>query len=127
MGILFTDVIAGCIVNNMSTIFSKILEGEIPAEFIYEDEHLVVIKDAYPKASVHVLMIPRKPIINLDDLNHDDERLMGYMMMKIPQIAAQLELKEGYRTIINTGKGGGQEVFHLHIHILGGGKSLPFA
>jgi len=76
----------------MSTIFSKILEGEIPAEFIYEDEHLVVIKDAYPKASVHVLMIPRKPIINLDDLNHDDERLMGYMMMKIPQIAAKRRL-----------------------------------
>ena len=110
----------------MSTIFSKILDGEIPAEFIYEDEHLVVIKDAFPKAPVHLLMIPRKPIINLDDLNKDDEVLMGYMMMKIPEIAAQMGLSEGYRTIINTGKGGGQEVFHLHIHILGGG-AMPFA
>ena len=110
----------------MSTIFSKILEGEIPAEFIYQDEQLVVIKDAFPKAPVHLLMIPRKPIINLDDLQQDDEALMGYMMMKIPEIALQAGLSDGYRTIINTGKGGGQEVFHLHIHILGGG-AMPFA
>ena len=111
----------------MSTLFSKILDGEIPTDFVYQDEQLVVIKDIYPKAPVHVLMIPRKAIINLDDLDTEDQRLMGYMMMKIPEIAAQLELKEGYCTIINTGKGGGQEIFHLHIHILGGGKALPFA
>ncbi|MCP4272981.1 MAG: histidine triad nucleotide-binding protein [Gammaproteobacteria bacterium] len=111
----------------MSTLFSKIIDGEIPAEFVYEDEHLVVIKDIYPKAPVHVLMIPRKPVVNLDDLNPEDEKLIGYMMMKIPEIAADLQLTDGYRTIINTGKGGGQEVFHLHIHILGGGKALPFA
>jgi len=110
----------------MSTLFSKIIEGEIPAEFVYQDEYLVVIKDIYPKATVHVLMIPRKPIINLDDLHLEDQALMGYMMMKIPEIAAQLGLKDGYRTIINTGKGGGQEVYHLHIHILGGAKTLPF-
>ena len=110
----------------MSTIFSKILDGEIPAEFVYEDEQMVVIKDAFPKAPIHLLMIPRKPIINLDDLDKEDEALMGYMMMKIPEIAAQAGLSEGYRTIINTGSGGGQEVFHLHIHILGGG-AMPFA
>ena len=111
----------------MDTLFSKIIDGEIPAEFVYKDEHLVVIKDIYPKAPVHVLMIPRKPIINLDDLTEDDQTLMGYMMMKIPEIANQLGLSKGYRTIINTGKGGGQEVFHLHIHILGGATALPFA
>ncbi|MCP4411639.1 MAG: histidine triad nucleotide-binding protein [Gammaproteobacteria bacterium] len=111
----------------MSTLFSKIIDGEIPAEFVYEDEHFVVIKDIYPKAPVHVLMIPRKPVVNLDDLRPEDEKLIGYMMMKIPEIAAELQLTDGYRTIINTGKGGGQEVFHLHIHILGGGKALPFA
>ena len=111
----------------MDTLFSKIIDGEIPAEFIYKDEHLVVIKDIYPKAPVHVLMIPRKPIINLDDLTEEDQTLMGYMMMKIPEIANQLGLSKGYRTIINTGKGGGQEVFHLHIHILGGATALPFA
>jgi len=111
----------------MSTLFSKIIDGEIPAEFVYEDEHLVVIKDIFPKAPVHVLMIPRKPVVNLDDLSPEDEKLIGYMMMKIPEVAAELQLSDGYRTIINTGKGGGQEVFHLHIHILGGGKPLPFA
>lgn len=111
----------------MSTIFSKIIDGDLPAEFIYQDEHLVVIKDIFPKAPVHVLMIPRKPVISLDDLKAEDEALIGYMMMKVPEIAAMLGLSEGYRTIINTGKGGGQEVFHLHIHILGGDKPLPFA
>ena len=111
----------------MDTLFSKIIDGEIPAEFIYKDEQLVVIKDIYPKAPIHVLMIPRKPIINLDDLTEEDQTLMGYMMMKIPEIAKQLGLAKGYRTIINTGKGGGQEVFHLHIHILGGATTLPFA
>ncbi len=111
----------------MDTLFSKIIDGEIPAEFIYKDEHLVVINDIHPKAPVHVLMIPKKPIINLDDLTEEDQTLMGYMMMKIPEIANQLGLSRGYRTIINTGKGGGQEIFHLHIHILGGATALPFA
>ncbi|MFT5451281.1 MAG: histidine triad (HIT) family protein, partial [Enterobacterales bacterium] len=72
----------------MSTLFSKIIDGEIPADFIYKDEHLVVIKDISPKAPVHVLMIPRKPIINLDDLDENDQSLMGYMMLKVPEIAA---------------------------------------
>ena len=111
----------------MSTLFTKIIDGEIPADFVYQDDQLVVIKDINPKAAVHVLMIPRKPIINLDDLEESDHVLIGDMMMKIPEIAAQLGLQDGYRTIINTGKGGGQEVFHLHIHILGGGSTLPFA
>lgn len=111
----------------MTTLFSKIIDGELAADFVYQDEHLVVIKDIYPKAPVHVLMVPRKPIINLDDLAEEDQTLIGYMMMKIPEIAAKLGLSDGYRTIINTGKGGGQEVFHLHIHILGGAKALPFA
>ena len=111
----------------MSTVFSKIIDGEVAAEFIYQDEHLVVINDIYPKAPVHVLMIPRKPIISLDHLNQEDQELIGYMMMKVPEIAAQLNLTDGYRTIINTGKGGGQIIFHLHIHILGGATSLPFA
>jgi histidine triad (HIT) family protein len=111
----------------MSTLFSKIINEEIPADFIYQDDQLVVIKDIHPRAPVHVLMIPRKPIINLDDLEETDQKLIGYMMMKVPEIASQLNLHDGYRTIINTGKGGGQEVFHLHIHILGGSSTLPFA
>jgi histidine triad (HIT) family protein len=111
----------------MSTIFSKIIDGEIPADFVYQDEHCIVINDLYPKAPVHMLMIPRKPIVNLDDLSEDDQALMGQLMLTIPKVAKQQGLEAGYRTIINTNKGGGQEIFHLHIHILGGGGPLPFA
>ena len=110
----------------MSTIFSKIIDGDIPADFVYEDENCIVIKDLYPKAPVHLLLIPRKPIVNLDDLSEEDEVLMGKLMLTIPKIAKQQGLEAGYRTIINTNKGGGQEIYHLHIHILGGGGPLPF-
>ena len=110
----------------MSTIFSKIIDGEIPSEFVYEDEHCIVINDLYPKAPVHLLLIPRKPIINLDDISEQDQALMGHLMLTIPKVAKQARLEAGYRTIINTNKGGGQEIYHLHILILGGGP-LPFA
>lgn len=110
-----------------TTIFAKIIAGEIPADFVYEDEQCIVIKDLHPKAPVHLLLIPRKPIVNLDDLSEEDEQLMGKLMLTIPKVAKQQGLASGYRTIINTNKGGGQEVYHLHIHILGGGGPLPFA
>ena len=74
-----------------------------------------------------MLLIPRKPIVNLDDLNSEDQELMGHLMLTIPKVARQQGLEAGYRTIINTNKGGGQEIYHLHIHILGGGGPLPFA
>ena len=92
----------------MSTIFSKIIDGKIPSDFVYEDEHC-------------------KPIVNLDDLSDEDQALMGHIMLTIPKVAKQQGLAAGYRTIINTNKGGGQEIYHLHIHILGGGGPLPFA
>ena len=111
----------------MTTIFAKIISGEIETEFVYEDELCVVIRDLYPKAPVHLLMIPKKPVVNLDDLDDDDQVLMGHMMLTIPKVAKAAGLEAGYRTIINTYKGGGQEVYHLHIHILGGGGPLPFA
>ena len=110
----------------MSTIFAKIIDGEIPADFVYEDDNCIVINDLYPKAPVHLLLIPRKPIVNLDDLTNEDEALMGQLMLTIPKVAKQQGLEAGYRTIINTNKGGGQEIYHLHIHILGGGGPLPF-
>jgi len=111
----------------MTTIFSKIISGEIPSDFVYQDEFCVVINDLYPKAPVHLLMIPRKPVVNLDDLTEEDNELMAHMMLTIPKVAKQQGLSDGYRTILNTNKGGGQEIFHLHIHILGGGGPLPFA
>jgi len=107
-------------------LFCKIEKGEVPADRVYEDDDVVVFKDIAPKAKVHLLVIPRKHIDGLNDLLPEDQALIGKMMLLLPKLAKQQGLDEGFRTIINTGKGGGQEVFHLHIHLLGGGH-LPFA
>ncbi len=106
-------------------LFCKIEKGEIPADIVYQDENVVVFKDIAPKAKVHLLVIPRKHIDGLNDLLPEDQELIGKMMLLLPQLAKEQGLDTGFRTIINTGKGGGQEVFHLHIHLLGGGP-LPF-
>ena len=106
-------------------IFCKIEQGDIPADVIYEDEHCLAFRDIQPKAPVHLLVIPRKHVENLDDLSDEDRDLISHMMLTIPRIARQQGLKEGYRTIANTGAGGGQEVFPLHFHILGGGELHP--
>lgn len=105
-------------------LFCKIAAGEIPAEKVYEDDKIVVFPDINPKAEVHLLMIPRQHIDSLDELGQEHDGLIAYMMRKLPEIARAQGLETGFRTIINTGKGGGQEVFHLHIHLLGGNR-LP--
>lgn len=102
------------------TIFQKIIDGEIPANIVHEDDLCLAFHDVSPQAPVHALLIPRKPIVSLDQLTAEDAQLSGHLLNMIPQIAAKLGLTEGYRTIINTGKDGGQTVFHLHIHIMGG-------
>ncbi|MCP4508126.1 MAG: histidine triad nucleotide-binding protein [Fuerstiella sp.] len=102
------------------TIFAKIINGEIPADIVYEDEHCLAFRDVNPQAPTHVLLIPRKPVESLDHLTADDSVLMGHMMLTVPEVARKLGISDGYRTIINTGKHGGQTVFHLHIHILAG-------
>lgn len=107
-------------------LFCKIERNEIPSERVYEDEDVFVIKDIAPKADVHLLVIPRKHISTLNDLLPEDKDLMGRIMLLLPKIAKQQGLASGFRTIINTDKGGGQEIFHIHIHLLGG-KALPFA
>jgi len=107
-------------------LFCKIEKGEIPADIVYQDDDMVVFKDIAPKAKVHLLVIPRKHIDGLNDLQDEDQALIGKMMLQLKALAAQQDLSSGFRTIINTGKDGGQEVFHLHIHLLGGQK-LPFA
>jgi len=106
-------------------LFCKIEKGEIPSDKVYEDEDVIVFKDIAPKAKVHLLVIPRKHIVGLNDLLPEDQDLMGKMMLLLPKLAKEQGLDSGFRTIINTGKGGGQEVFHLHIHLLGG-SALPF-
>ena len=102
------------------TIFTKIINREILADIVYEDEFCLAFRDVSPQAPTHVLLIPKKPVESLDGLSEADEQLAGHLLMKVPQVAATLGLTDGYRTVINTGQEGGQTVFHLHIHILGG-------
>ena len=100
-------------------IFCKIAAKDIPAGVVYEDDDMLCFKDINPAAPVHLLLIPK---VHFDSLAHaqpEHEALLGRMMMKVPQIAAEAGLSNGFKTQINTGKGGGQEVFHLHIHIMG--------
>ncbi|HEV2736301.1 MAG TPA: histidine triad nucleotide-binding protein [Longimicrobiaceae bacterium] len=103
------------------TIFSRIIDGEIPGTFVYQDEHLVAIRDINPAAPTHVLVIPRKPIPSLAQLEEEDAELAGRLLLAVRKIAEQEGLAErGYRVVINTGDEGGQTVPHLHIHIMGG-------
>jgi len=104
------------------TIFTKIINREIPATIVYEDEVCLAFKDIQPQAPTHVLLVPKKPIVSMADLNAiQDKGIMGHLMMKASEIAAQMGLAEGgYRLVINTRADGGQSVDHLHIHILGG-------
>jgi histidine triad (HIT) family protein len=105
-------------------LFCKILAGEIPADKIYEDDKMLVFKDINPKADVHLLVIPRVHISSLNEVTDEHDDVMAHMLKQLPKLAKEQGLKNGFRTIINTGKGGGQIVFHLHMHLLGG-SSLP--
>lgn len=101
-------------------IFCKIILGDIPSNKVYEDDLIYVFKDINPKAAVHLLVIPKLHIESLDGLNAAHQTLVGHMMLKLPELAKSQGLNNGFRTIINTGPDGGQEVGHLHLHILGG-------
>lgn len=103
----------------MATIFTKIINKEIPAEIVYEDDKCLAFKDINPQAPVHILLIPKQEISSLAELKEEDKGLMGYLMLKAVYIAKEQKLN-GYRTVINTNAEGGQTVYHLHIHILGG-------
>ncbi len=104
--------------NDEPSIFTKIMNAEISADIIHEDDKCIVIKDINPKARIHLLVIPRKPIKSLFDLKPEDKDTMGHMILLLPQLATSQGLN-GFRTQINTGKSGGQEVFHIHMHLLG--------
>lgn len=106
-------------------LFCKIERGEVPGERVYEDEHLFAINDIAPKASTHVLVIPRKHIESLNSAQEEDSELLSHIMLTIPKIAKQLGLDDGYRIILNTGSGGGQVIFHIHFHLLAG-ELIPF-
>lgn len=100
-------------------IFCKIARGSMDTKFLYEDEQVVVFSDIRPKATTHLLVTPKKHIDSLNSLDDSDTQLMGHIVQLLPKIAKQLGLK-GFRTIINTGREGGQEVDHLHFHLLAG-------
>lgn len=104
------------------TIFGKMASGEIPAEFIYEDEHCFAINDINPQAEVHVLVIPKKGIPRLVDAEADDQALLGHLMLAAGKVAEQVGVADAFRLIVNNGSGSGQTVFHLHLHILAGGR-----
>jgi len=104
------------------TIFGKIISGEIPGDFIYEDEHCIAINDISPQAPVHVLVIPKRGIAKLADAQADDQALLGHLLLAAGTVARQLGVDDAFRLIINNGEGAGQTVFHLHLHILAGGK-----
>jgi len=100
-------------------LFCKIIAGEIPSTQVYSDEHCVAFKDIHPKAKVHLLVVPRRHIDSLAHLQADDAALVGQVTVSLQHIAAQNGLNNGFRTVINTGRDGGQEVGHLHFHVLG--------
>lgn len=100
-------------------IFCKITDKSIPAEIVYEDDKMLAFKDIRPSAPAHLLLIPKKHIASLQDLSAEDGELISAMMLAVPKIAAENGLAAGFKTQINTGVQGGQEVFHLHIHIMG--------
>jgi len=105
-------------------LFCKLIEGSIPSDKVYEDDDVYAFRDIHPKAPVHVLVIPKQHIATLTDC--EDPALLGMLMDRVRMIADEvLNLAVGYRVVINVREGGGQEVFHLHMHILGG-KKLPF-
>ena len=99
-------------------IFCKIINGDFGTEFVYENEYAAVFKDINPKANIHLLVVPRLHVESLNEL--EDEKLLGKLMMTVKEVTKKLGIKS-YKTLINTGKEAGQEVFHLHIHILAGG------
>lgn len=105
----------------MSTIFARIISGELPATIVYQDDLVTAFRDIQPLAPVHILIVPNKVIPTVNDLSEDDERTAGRMLLAARAIAAQEGIDEsGYRLIINCNRDGGQEVYHLHMHLLGG-------
>lgn len=106
-------------------LFCRIVRGEIPSQKVYEDEEVLAFKDIRPLAPVHFLVIPKRHIESLATSTEDDAALLGRLLALVPKIAREQGAADGFRTIINTGRVGGQEVYHLHIHVIGGGEPLP--
>lgn len=106
----------------MATIFGKIINREIPADIVYEDELCIAFRDINPQAPTHVQLIPKKEIARLVDAAPADAALLGHLMLVAGKVAQQLGVADAFRLVVNNGAGAGQSVFHLHLHIIGGRK-----
>jgi len=102
------------------TIFARIIDREIPADIVYEDEFCLAFRDIHPQAPTHLIVIPKKPIRSVDDVAEADEPLVGHLFVAMRKAAAAAGLSNGYRVVTNCGRDAGQEVMHLHFHLLGG-------
>jgi len=102
------------------TLFEKITTREIPADIIYEDDLVLAFRDIKPQAPVHILIVPKKPIPRVAEATAEDHRVLGHLLLKAAEVAARLDLKNGFRLVINNGPDGGESVPHLHCHLLGG-------
>jgi histidine triad (HIT) family protein len=104
----------------MTTLFSKIIKREIPADIVYEDEHCLAFRDINPQAPTHVLLVPKKEIPRLADSGAGDQALLGHLLLAAAKVARQLGVADAFRLVVNNGAEAGQSVFHLHLHILAG-------
>ena len=102
------------------TLFMKIIRREIPAAIVFEDDLCLAFRDVNPQAPTHILIVPKQPVATLSDTNSEHGPLLGHLLLTANRIAAQLDLKNGYRLVINNGAAAGQTVFHLHVHLLAG-------
>jgi histidine triad (HIT) family protein len=102
------------------TLFEKIIVREIPAAIVYEDDSVLAFRDINPQAPTHLLIVPKKVIPRIAEAKTDDQQLLGHLLLKAAEVAKKLDLKSGYRLVINNGADGGETVPHLHVHILGG-------
>lgn len=102
------------------TIFSKIIDKEMPADIVYEDDLCLAFRDVNPQAPVHILVIPKKPIPRIIDADEEDQALLGHLQLIANKVARQEGVEDAFRLVVNNGEGVGQSVFHLHLHILAG-------
>ena len=107
------------------TLFTKIINREIPADIVYEDDLCLAFKDINPQAPLHILVIPKKPITMISNATNDDKNLLGHLFLKAGDIAKDQGYGKAYRLVVNNGEDAGQTVFHLHIHVIAG-RSLKW-
>lgn len=112
-------------VGEQDCIFCKIVRGEVPSRKVYEDDEILAFHDINPAAPVHFMIIPKKHIASLGDAQEEDRGVLGRIMVMTGRLARKQGLTDGFRTVVNTGRVGRQDVYHLHIHVLGGDKPLP--